>query len=1370
MQRKINLLSIVLLIFYMATPPMYKIAFADKKNQGAEVIELSGEVNVKRGEGSKSFEAFEGMNLAQGDRIKTGKDSYVIVKWYEGTESTLGSLSELVIAELKTSDKEKKTGFKLWSGQMWNKIKKLLNVGDKYEVETGTAVMGVRGTQFLVIVNPKTGETRNTVMDGVVGTSPIMSPIEKLIYANEETTSNSEGTKLNQSQQIDVVKLIEQTDVPILYQIVKDLVEASEADDEDELNQLLESKDLKKIEEAFTLTLQAKENLELAAFILNAIQDSPKKAEIQQFFEEKNTSFDNVMQVIQNQTETLANRLTDIITVAKEAGVDEGTIVKWIENIKVNKSIEEIQAIPDFYAENDFQQVAIASTPFPDSNDNNNSISKTDAIRDNDNTQSDLNSDNDPTPGPGGKPNTNPGGTTPTTPGTDTGGTTPTTPGTDTGGTTPTTPGTDTGSTTPTTPGGGSAGSSGSTTNTIAVNPSVPVSINSSSLSSSLSIPVSFNLTQGQTYTVTDSIAASNPSDSIIQSAYIQWPSTAKLTSGAIASLDGGMRFATANIRIANTGPQVIVKLRTDLSSAYNGVYTVTLNVNDSGGNSVGTLSFIVDLQLPVKQSVWTMEYSDPTKRVGNEIPLQTNLSNRSYTVEDLSDTSIVQNAYVSGGKLLVNFQSNITAQQNTTASYSLTVKNNKGSIVETVALTVNVNALALEINTFKSNYAQVLNITNPAISDKAAVEAALTAFASLTASAKSGLSAEKIKLDQLSTQIANLESSIANPVIIYDASNLTHVLSTKTDLTNGSFSLEGQVNGYEIEGVITVSPDGIIVPLKQNLTADANGVYEHEINILQNGTVVETIYLTVKVNVPATIHSTETLTVTSYDNIDSIFRNVIGVSDVYVVSFDNTDYINASVWYDGTLEISSVYTLTDKDNGTYYYTLLLMDSLGNVVETVAVTVVVDLPPLPPAEVSINYTNPTVLSRGLEIGNPLSQVIQTATLQDVPADAIIQRVYNDGWVVVEFQNGLTTANNGIYKYTLQFTDNDTGEVVGTTLLTINVNIPSGNHSTLDLTYGALIESPETLEISGATSADIVNLRSNAVIITTNVGNGQLIIEGKPGLTSVDNGYYEYAINIRNANNEIIATAAVGISVDLPPTPEELAQQFKANNAYALNLLVPSIVDKVYIETALIEYGYLSSDVQMLLVTEKETLDSLMNQIAVLEEIENFQNNHAFVLSLNVDTVTAGDLAIIEAALSDYNNVSIQAQDGLAAEKALLDNLYTKATANNGDVLPPEGPPEPVPTNTPPVAKVITEQSITVWTPLIFNITELATDNDGDLLSFVNGASSSNAAITAQIVEGKLQITATEAGTSTISVEVTDGINAPVTVTFTVTAS
>lgn len=61
----------------------------------------------------------------------------------------------------------------------------------------------------------------------------------------------------------------------------------------------------------------------------------------------------------------------------------------------------------------------------------------------------------------------------------------------------------------------------------------------------------------------------------------------------------------------------------------------------------------------------------------------------------------------------------------------------------------------------------------------------------------------------------------------------------------------------------------------------------------------------------------------------------------------------------------------------------------------------------------------------------------------------------------------------------------------------------------------------------------------------------------------------------------------------------------------------------------------------------------------VDYVGNFRLTHAAILSKTIDTVTPDDLAAIEAALADYEQLPESAKEALAAEKALLDALKAK---------------------------------------------------------------------------------------------------------------
>lgn len=161
----------------------------------AVIVALSGDVTIKKGGGSKSYDAYESMSLNQGDTVYTGASSSVTLNLSNGdADVTLGENAEINVSDLNTSDGNKKSKLKVWAGSMWVKVKSLAGSDDEFEVETPTAVMGVRGTQFFVTVDPKTGAIKMAVGAGKVSASTVKN--------GADSTQKSSITYLYPTQQI----------------------------------------------------------------------------------------------------------------------------------------------------------------------------------------------------------------------------------------------------------------------------------------------------------------------------------------------------------------------------------------------------------------------------------------------------------------------------------------------------------------------------------------------------------------------------------------------------------------------------------------------------------------------------------------------------------------------------------------------------------------------------------------------------------------------------------------------------------------------------------------------------------------------------------------------------------------------------------------------------------------------------------------------------------------------------------------------------------------------------------------------------------------------------------------------------------------
>lgn len=174
----------------------------------AIISALSGDVTIKKGGGSKTYDAYESMSLNQGDTVYTGDSSSVTLNLASGdADVTLGDNAELNVSDLNSANGNKKSKLKVWAGSMWVKVKSLAGANDEFEVETPTAVMGVRGTQFFVSVDPVSGKTKMAVGSGRVSASTVTS--------NSDETQATTITYVNPTQEISLDSRDETNDLDL---------------------------------------------------------------------------------------------------------------------------------------------------------------------------------------------------------------------------------------------------------------------------------------------------------------------------------------------------------------------------------------------------------------------------------------------------------------------------------------------------------------------------------------------------------------------------------------------------------------------------------------------------------------------------------------------------------------------------------------------------------------------------------------------------------------------------------------------------------------------------------------------------------------------------------------------------------------------------------------------------------------------------------------------------------------------------------------------------------------------------------------------------------------------------------------------------
>lgn len=172
MKRIFKTIVSILIIVSILLPNLY--AYGESKVRTATITTFAGNVDIMKSGSEKVFDAKKDMKLTHGDRIITGKDSWIKLDVDGDKELKVGAKTYVSLEEL-TYDGGEKTSVKVFKGKIWTSIRKKLGKDDEFEIRTPNAVMGARGTKFLVSYEeaiPNSDDTENksklTVVEGIV--------------------------------------------------------------------------------------------------------------------------------------------------------------------------------------------------------------------------------------------------------------------------------------------------------------------------------------------------------------------------------------------------------------------------------------------------------------------------------------------------------------------------------------------------------------------------------------------------------------------------------------------------------------------------------------------------------------------------------------------------------------------------------------------------------------------------------------------------------------------------------------------------------------------------------------------------------------------------------------------------------------------------------------------------------------------------------------------------------------------------------------------------------------------------------------------------------------------------------------------------
>lgn len=139
-----------------------------------KVTSVKGKVLYRPKGELKAVPVVEGAELKEGGRLKVAMGGFVAMKSSRGDDIEFKDKAYVKLASLPSAD-QKSTSMTMFSGKSQFKVKPL-SKGEVFEVRSPTAVAGVRGTIFSMLVTDS-GTTAITVMPEVRNGVPVASKV-----------------------------------------------------------------------------------------------------------------------------------------------------------------------------------------------------------------------------------------------------------------------------------------------------------------------------------------------------------------------------------------------------------------------------------------------------------------------------------------------------------------------------------------------------------------------------------------------------------------------------------------------------------------------------------------------------------------------------------------------------------------------------------------------------------------------------------------------------------------------------------------------------------------------------------------------------------------------------------------------------------------------------------------------------------------------------------------------------------------------------------------------------------------------------------------------------------------------------------------
>jgi tetratricopeptide (TPR) repeat protein len=169
--RKVSL--IVHLVFFLLAQTAFALSVG-------KVTRAKGSVSF-RSSGTASYKPVaSGQEVREGNWVKTGKDGWVELTLSDNSRFTIANNSELEINTFAIGRKKREGTFNLVQGKLRASVVKLAGRQTDIKVKSGTAVAGVKGTEFLMLsqgpANVFFGNEGTVAVSGSAGESEALPP------------------------------------------------------------------------------------------------------------------------------------------------------------------------------------------------------------------------------------------------------------------------------------------------------------------------------------------------------------------------------------------------------------------------------------------------------------------------------------------------------------------------------------------------------------------------------------------------------------------------------------------------------------------------------------------------------------------------------------------------------------------------------------------------------------------------------------------------------------------------------------------------------------------------------------------------------------------------------------------------------------------------------------------------------------------------------------------------------------------------------------------------------------------------------------------------------------------------------------------